>query len=305
MRLLSYGPAGQERAGFLRDGTIVDLERAMRAAGLGAPTADMRLFLERPEWRRDLARLAGVRDGAAVVDPTTVRIGPPVPLPRKLLIAGANTVSHMREAHPFTKAAPPKQPMVLAKATSALCGPADDILLPPETQKLDYEVELAVVIGRRARRIHPQDVPQYLAGYAAFNDVSARDVQLAQHEDNAFYRVHFFGKSFDTFAPMGPHLVTVDEIPWGEKLTLRTWVNGQLRQDGDTADLYFGIADLVAYCSAMLTLHPGDVIATGSPAGVAYFMDPPAFLRPGDLVTCEVGQVGTLANRVRGEGVAG
>jgi 2-keto-4-pentenoate hydratase/2-oxohepta-3-ene-1,7-dioic acid hydratase in catechol pathway len=300
---VSYGPAGQERAGFLRDDTIVDLERAMAAGGLAGPTADMRLFLERLDWRRDLDRLAAARADGASADAGGVRLGPPVPLPRKLLIAGANTVSHMREAHPFTKAAPPKQPMVLAKATSSLCGPTDDIVLPPETTKLDYEVELAVVIGRTARRITAQDVPQYLAGYAAFNDVSARDVQLAQHEDNPFYRVHFFGKSFDTFAPMGPHLVTTDEIPWGEELTLRTWVNGQLRQEGDTGDLYFGIAELVAYCSAMLTLHPGDVIATGSPAGVAYFMNPPAFLQPSDLVACEVGRVGRLENRVRAEAV--
>jgi 2-keto-4-pentenoate hydratase/2-oxohepta-3-ene-1,7-dioic acid hydratase in catechol pathway len=301
VRLLSYGPAGQERAGFVRDGGIVDLERAMQAAGFRGATADMRLFLERPDWRAALDRVAGVRDGGAAVHPSGVRIGPPVPLPRKLMIAGANTVSHMREAHSFTKAAPPKQPMILAKATSALCGPADDIVLPPETAKLDYEVELAVVIGRTARRIHADQVPEYLAGYAAFNDVSARDVQLAQHEDNAFYRVHFFGKSFDTFAPLGPHLVTTDEIPWGEPLTLRTWVNGQIRQDGDTADLYFGIAELVAACSAVLTLHPGDIIATGSPAGVAYFMTPPGFLRPDDLVECEVGRVGRLANRVRAE----
>lgn len=302
MRLLSYGPAGQERAGFVRDGGIVDLERAMQAAGIRGTTTDMRLFLERPDWRTVLDRMAGVRDGAADVHASGVRIGPPVPLPRKLMIAGANTVSHMREAHPFTQAAPPKQPMVLAKATSALCGPADDIVLPPETAKLDYEVELAVVIGRPARRVRPEQVPEYLAGYAAFNDVSARDVQLAQHEDNAFYRVHFFGKSFDTFAPLGPHLVTTDEIPWGEPLALRTWVNGQIRQDGDTADLYFGIAELVAACSAVLTLHPGDIIATGSPAGVAYFMNPPVFLQPGDLVECEVGRVGRLTNRVRAEG---
>lgn len=301
MRLVSYGPKGQERAGLWRDGTILDLERALRAAGLFPMTSDLRVFLERPDWRPALDRVAGVTDRAALADAAGVRLGPPVPTARKLLIAGANTHSHLAEAAQFTKAEPPVQPMILAKATSAIAGPTDDIILPPETAKLDYEVELGVIIGRAARRIRPAEVEGYLAGYTVINDVSARDVQLAEWEKNPFYRVHFLGKSFDTFAPMGPHLVTTDEIPWGARLRLRTWVDGELRQDNDTSDLYFGIADLVAYASNVMTLYPGDVISTGSPAGVAIFMNPPAFLKPGQVVTCEVERIGQIKNVVRAE----
>jgi len=280
---------------------ILDLEGAMRAAGVDRPTADLRAFLDRPDWRPLLDRVAANRPRGALLDAAGVRLGAPVPAPRTLLIAGANTRSHLKEASPFTQADGPIKPMVLAKATSAIAGPADDIILPPETAKLDYEVELAVIIGRTARRIRPEEVERCLAGYAVINDVSARDVQLADHEKNPFYRTHFLGKSFDTFAPMGPHLVTTDEIPWGQPLHLRTWVNGMLRQDSDTSDLYFGVADLVSYISTVMTLHPGDVIATGSPAGVAFFMNPPAFLQPGDLVTCEIERIGRISNRVRAE----
>jgi 2-keto-4-pentenoate hydratase/2-oxohepta-3-ene-1,7-dioic acid hydratase in catechol pathway len=191
--------------------------------------------------------------------------------------------------------------MILAKATSCLCGPFDDIVHPPETKKLDYEVELGVVIGRKARRIKESQVRDHVAGFTTLNELSARDIQLAEHESNPFYRVHFIGKSFDTFCPAGPALVTVDEFEWGKPLKMRTEVNGQVRQDSDTSDLYFGVEALVAYISRAMTLFPGDLIATGSPAGVAFFMKPPAFLQPGDRVRCEIEGVGAVENLVRAE----
>lgn len=304
MRLLSYGPKGTERAGLWRDDAILDLQRALELLELPPATSDLRAFLERPDWRARLERVAGVRNRAALVDPAGVRLGPPVPTARQLIIAGANTYSHLKEAARYTNAEPPLKPMLLAKATSAMAGPADDIVLPPETTKLDYEVELGVVIGRTARRIRTEEVPEYLAGYTVVNDVSARDVQLAEWEKNPFYRTHFLGKSFDTFAPMGPHLVTADEIPWGARLRLRTWVDGELRQDNDTFDLCFGVAELVAYASQVMTLSPGDIISTGSPAGVAIFMTPPAFLQPGQVVTCEVERIGQIRNVIRAESAA-
>ena len=138
-------------------------------------------------------------------------------MPRTLIIAGANTKSHIAEAgEVLGEAGPPREPMLLAKATSSLCGARDDIILPPETKKLDYEVELGVVIGRKARRISEQDVKDYVAGFTVTNEVSARDIQLAEHERNAFYRVHYIGKSFDTFCPAGPALVTIDEFTLGQ-----------------------------------------------------------------------------------------
>jgi 2,4-didehydro-3-deoxy-L-rhamnonate hydrolase len=304
MRLVSYGDFGNERAAVLTDEGIVDLEAAMKAEGIGQPTSDMRLFLEQADWRTMADRLAGSRARNAI-DPNTVRIGAPVPVPRKLLIAGANTHSHLAEAGPVVgKIEPPHEPMILAKATSSIAGPRDDIMLPPETKKLDYEVELGVVIGRTGRRIKARDVKDYVAGFVTINEVSARDIQLAEHEENPFFRVHFMGKSFDTFCPMGPALVTVDEFAWGRPLKLGTTVNGEMRQLSDTSDLIFGVEALVEYISRAMTLFPGDIISTGSPKGVAFFMDPPGFLHDGDVVRCEVEGVGVIENRVRAESPA-
>jgi 2,4-diketo-3-deoxy-L-fuconate hydrolase len=301
MRLVSYGPFGAERAGFLDNDRVLDLESAMKAAGASAPVSDMWLFLDQPDWRTTLDRTYASRTGVAPVA-TPARIGAPVPVPRSLVIAGANTKSHIAEAGAVLgKAVGPCEPMLLAKATSSICGPQDDIVHPPETAKLDYEVELAVVIGRRGRRIAEKDVKDYVAGFAVSNEVSARDIQLAEHEENPFFRAHYIGKSFDTFCPLGPALVTVDEFAWGKPLRMNTRVNGEIRQDSDTADLYFGIETLVSYLSRSQTLYPGDIILTGSPAGVAFFLKPPQFLKPGDVVRCEIEGVGVIENRVRAE----
>jgi 2-keto-4-pentenoate hydratase/2-oxohepta-3-ene-1,7-dioic acid hydratase in catechol pathway len=292
MRLVSYGAMGSERAGILVDDAIIDL-----------PVGDMRLFLEQPDWRRQLDRIFASRSSATAIERKSVRLGAPVPVPRKLLIAGANTKSHLAEAGPVLKdVAPPREPMILAKATSSLCGPFDDVIHPRETKKLDYELELGVVIGKRCRRIREAEVKDHLAGYMVVNEMSARDIQLAEHEANPFYRVHFIGKSYDTLCPTGPALVTLDEFQWGKPLRMRTEVNGQVRQNSDTSDLYFGIEKLVSYCSQAMTLFPGDIISTGSPAGVAYFMRPPGFLKPGDRVRCEIEGVGVIENTVRAEG---
>lgn len=301
MRLVSYGAAGAERAGILLEGGILDLARAMQAAGTANPTTDMRLFLEQERWRETAEALAR-RPATELIDPAGVRLGAPVPVPRKLIIAGANTHSHIQEAAPVLgKVAPPKEPMILAKATSSIAGPRDEIILPPETRKLDYEVELGVVIGRRTRRVKESEVQGCIAGFLTINEVSARDVQLAEQEENPFFRVHFMGKSFDTFCPMGPALVTLDEFTWGQPLKMRTTVNGAVRQSSDTSDLYFGIEQLVAYASRAMTLFPGDIISTGSPAGVAFFMHPPQFLQPGDRVRCEIEGIGAIENVVRAE----
>lgn len=303
MRLVSYGLPEACRAGVLLADGIVDLERAMKAAAVGQPVSDMRLFLEQDGWRSMLDALGSASAEGPRIDPKTVRLAAPVPVPRKLMIAGANTHSHLAEAAPLLgKVDPSRLPMILGKATSSIAGPFDDIILPPETKKLDYEVELGVVIGKRARRITKAQVREHVAGFVTTNEVSARDIQLAEHESVTFYRTHFIGKSYDTFCPMGPALVTVDEFEWTKPLKLRTYVNGELRQDSDTADLIHGIEELVSYISTAMTLFPGDVIATGSPAGVAFFRQPQGFLQDGDVVRCEVEGVGAIENRVRKEG---
>ncbi len=302
MRLVSYGPKWEERAGILDGHAIIDLEQAMKASGAGLPVSDMRLFLEQADWRALADKAYAARASVRAVEDKSVRLGAPVPVPRSLIIAGANTRSHLAEAGPVLKdISPPRQPMILAKATSCLCGPYDDVIHPPETNKLDYEVELGVIMGKRARRIGESEVKDHVAGFTTLNEMSARDIQLAEHESNPFYRVHYLGKSFDTFCPAGPALVTLDEFEWGRPLKMRTEVNGKLRQDSDTSDLYFGIEALVSYISQVMTLFPGDVIATGSPAGVAFFMKPPGFLKPGDVVKCEIEGVGAVVNRIRAE----
>ena len=302
MRLVSYGPKWEERAGILTDDGILDLESALQEARVGKPTSDMRLFLEQDGWRGMLDRAHQQASSARTVDAKSVRLGAPVPVPRQMVIAGANTKSHIAEAGPVLKdVAPPREPMLLAKATSSLCGPRDDVIHPAETKKLDYEVELGVVIGKRCRRITEAQVKDYIAGYMTMNEMSARDIQLAEHESNPFYRVHFIGKSFDTFCPCGPALVTADEIVWGRPLKMRTEVNGKVRQDSDTSDLYFSIARLISYASQAMTLFPGDIFVTGSPAGVGFFMKPPGFLKPGDVVRCEIERIGAIENRVVAE----
>ncbi len=298
MRLVSYGEPGQERAGLVLGEEIIDLADALAHERVTLAPPTMRSFLELAAWRELGQRL--VRSGAtrARRAPANARIGAPVPDPRNVLVIGANTYSHVAEAQAVTSGLPPKQPMVLAKAVMAVCGPTDPLVRPRETRKLDYEVELGVVIGRRVRRIAPETAHEAIAGYTVVNDVSARDVQLSEHEENPFYRTHYLGKSFDGFCPSGPHLVTAEELPPIETLPLRTWVNDELRQDGTVGDLCFPIARLVSYVSSIMTLLPGDLICSGSPAGVAFFMRPPRYLRPGDVVTCEVEPIGRLHNVV-------
>ncbi len=236
MRLVAYGAKWQERAGILEGARIVDLESAMGAAGAGVPASDVRLLLEQADWRRLLDQAFAARAKARSVEAKSVRLGAPVPVPRQMLIAGANTKSHIAEAAPLLKdPTPPREPMILAKSVSSLCGPFDDVIHPPETRKLDYEVELGVVIGRRCRRLRESQVKDHIAGYMTVNEMSARDIQLAEHEANR------------------------------------------------------------------MTLFPGDIIVTGSPAGVAFFMKPPKFLRPGDKVRCEIESVGAIENLIRAE----
>jgi 2-keto-4-pentenoate hydratase/2-oxohepta-3-ene-1,7-dioic acid hydratase in catechol pathway len=302
MKLVSYGSMGFERGGVLVGEQIYDLEHLLHQHGSTPAVSDNRAFLEIPNWRILLDQLLPLTKVATGMDIKSVRLGSPIPLPRKLMIAGANTYSHLAEAKPLLgKIEPPKQPMVLAKGTNAICGPFDDLILPMQTKKLDYEVELGVVIGKVTDHIGESDVKHHLAGFMTTNDVSARDVQLAEYESNSFFRVHYLGKSFNTFAPMGPAMVTVDEFEWGKPFGLVTKVNGEIRQNSDTNDLIYGIEALVSYISHHMTLYPGDVIQTGSPAGVAFFMNPQKFLQVGEIVTCEIAGLGSISNKVVGE----
>lgn len=213
----------------------------------------------------------------------------PVRAPSKVLCIGLNYADHCRE----TGTEPPTSPVLFAKTTNSIIGPGEDIAVrADDTTRADYEAELAVIIGRRASRIE-SDPLDHVLGYTVCNDVSARD---AQFDDGQWLR----GKSFDTFCPLGPWIVTADEIGDPQALGIRCDVSGQRLQDSTTAEMLFGVAELVVYLSRFLTLEPGDVIATGTPFGVGFARTPPRYLQPGDEVTVTVDGIGSLTNPVVG-----
>ena len=217
-----------------------------------------------------------------------IKLHPPIPQPGKVLCSGVNYHSHFLE-NPNAKM--PGEPFFFAKLPNAVTGPGQPIVHPKLTQQLDYEVEFAVVIGRTLHNVAESEVMAGLFGYTVLHDVSARDVQF---KDNQIT----LGKNFDGFAPIGPCIVTVDEIPHPETLALRSYVNGELRQNGSKADWVFTLPRLISALAAVMTLQPGDVISTGTPAGVGAFRTPPAFLKAGDRVAVEVESIGRLENYI-------
>jgi 2,4-didehydro-3-deoxy-L-rhamnonate hydrolase len=213
----------------------------------------------------------------------------PVPRPGKVVCIGLNYRDHALEAGvPI-----PEVPILFAKFANSVIGPGDAIVIPPETAEPDYEAELAVVIGRRASRVAVEDALAYVGGYTCANDVSARDLQNRTSQ-------WMLGKAIDTFLPCGPVLVTPDEIPDPQALAIRCEVNGVELQSSSTAQMIFGVAELIAFVSRTMTLEPGDVIATGTPPGVGFARTPPVRLRDGDEVTIEIERIGRLTNPVRG-----
>ena len=277
MKLLRYGPPGVEHP------AILDSGGRMRA--LGSVVADISGPALTPEG---LATIAAVNlDDLPVVEDLP-RIGPCVGNVGKLIGIGFNYSDHNPEmGHEL-----PKEPTLFMKATSAICGPFDDVLMPSDSEKLDWEVELGAVIGTAGRDIAPEKALGHVAGYCVVNDVSERDYQFAR--GGQFVK----GKSCDTFAPIGPWLVTRDEIPDPQDLALRLDVDGETRQDSDTRNMIFGVAALVAYVSRFMSLQPGDIITTGTPAGVGYAMKPPKFLAEGNVMTLSVAGLGEQRQKV-------
>jgi 2,4-diketo-3-deoxy-L-fuconate hydrolase len=207
--------------------------------------------------------------------------------PRNVICVGLNYQDHAAEAG----VPQPQKPVIFAKLNGCIIGPNAPIVLPPETQQVDYEAELAVVIGRRCRGVWKADALDYVAGYSCFNDVSARDFQFS---DNQWVRA----KSQDTFGPMGPYLVTSEDIPDPQTLAIRCLVNGKVLQESNTDKMIFGVRDLIEFISRGITLEPGDVISTGTPHGVGFARKPPVFLESGDEVVVEIDGVGRLSNPV-------
>jgi acylpyruvate hydrolase len=315
MKLVTFVYRGQERIGAVdATGRIVDLQRAyadhLREAE-GTPHADalaeavlgrdMVEFLHRGEKSLDAAR-KGIarasahpsrRDGEIIVDRQNVRLMSPVPRSGALISAGKNFSDHVAE---MASKKGPEAPVAFLKLPGTVIGPEDDIPHPPEVKNLDYEVELAIVIGKAGVDVSQDDALDYVAGYAAFNDISARDIIRGENKTG----IHLMGKSFPGFAPMGPYLVTADEIVDPQNLKLRLSVNGEPRQDSNLGYMIFNIRAMISYWSQM-GLNPGDVLTTGTPRGVAAGRKPdqtPWWLKPGDVVEAEVENIGCLRNRI-------
>ncbi|MCW2948148.1 MAG: putative 2-hydroxyhepta-2,4-diene,7-dioate isomerase [Actinoallomurus sp.] len=278
MKLLRVGPEGAERPAVLaEDDTLLDLSGVTRDID-----AD---FLATGLDRSRAAYAAGELPPIQ----NTKRVGAPLTRPGKVVCVGLNYRDHAEE----TDAEIPAEPIIFMKAPNTVVGPGDDVLIPRGSEKTDYEVELAVVLGGAARYLDsPAEARDLVAGYAISNDVSEREFQL---ERGGTWDK---GKSCETFNPMGPYLVTADEIPDPQDLGLRLWVNGELRQDGSTKNMIFGVDHLIWYLSQFMVLEPGDVINTGTPAGVALGRPGTPFLRVGDVVEIEIDGLGRQRQRL-------
>ncbi len=279
MKLLRYGPPGLERPGLLdSDGHIRDLSVVLDDLGgesvaLGA-----------------LERISALNPASLPLVDGPMRIGSPLSWVPNFYCIGLNYAAHAAE----TGAIKPTEPLIFSKASSSLAGPEDPIIIPRGSLRTDWEVELGVVIGTRCHHVSPSEALSQIAGYVAINDLSERDFQ--KERGGQWIK----GKSAPSFGKIGPWLVTADEVPDPQALDLRLWVNGDLRQNSSTSDMIFSVAQIVAYMSDFMELLPGDVIATGTPAGVGAGMLPPQYLRPGDTLRLQVQGLGQQESHVIG-----
>ena len=283
MLLIRHGAPDQEKTGIVLDGRNYDTsgfgedynEQFFASGGLDR----LRTFVEKNKTQ--LKEL-----------PANTRLGSPIGRPSKIVCIGLNYIDHAKE----TNATPPPEPVIFMKSTTALVGPNDAIVIPRDSKKTDWEVELALVIGKKASYVEEKDALNYVAGYCLHNDVSEREFQI---ERSGTWDK---GKGCDTFAPLGPWLATPDEIADVHNLRLWLTVNGKKMQDGTTANLIFNIPFLIAYTSRFMTLLPGDVISTGTPAGVGLGMKPNVYLQPGDVVELGIDNLGQARQNVKAYG---
>jgi 2-keto-4-pentenoate hydratase/2-oxohepta-3-ene-1,7-dioic acid hydratase in catechol pathway len=291
MRLVSYlRKDGGQRFGVLIGNGVIDLQGAAQSAGTAAePFADAMSFLGAGESALvEAGKLMPAAPRASVIAVESVRILPPIPRPGKIVAVGLNYMDHSTESG---AAQAPKSPILFAKFPNSIAGPEDEIVIPVGDPHVDYEAELAVVIGKKAKGVSAEKALEYVAGYMPLNDVSAREWQFG---DRQWVR----GKSCDTFCPTGPFLTTRDEVADPHALAICARVNGETRQSSNTSKMIFRIPQLIEFIAASITLERGDIIATGTPEGVGAFRKPPVFLKAGDVVEVEIEGLGVLRNRV-------
>lgn len=278
MKLVRYRSATGEKPGLILDGEVFDLSAGFAALNHRAPALD------------HIAAIAAVPAKTLTKVEKGAALGPPLRGVGKIIGVGLNYRDHAEE----TGLPLPKEPTLFLKATSALCGPTDDLVMPREAKSVDWEVELGVVIGKPGVYLAERDALDYVLGYCIGIDFSERDFQFNRGGQG------FKGKSADTFAPLGPLLATRDEIADPQDLSLRLSVNGKLEQNGSTRDMIFSVAELVSYISRFMSLQPGDVILTGTPAGVGLGHKPPVYLNAGDVVTASIDGLGEQTHKVVG-----
>jgi len=310
LKLVAFKVHDEERLGVLENDIVVDLnlahqlylsERRDTATTLDSFPSTIIDFLELGEKVRKYAsnlvayahELRKKRSGKTerqrvLLNVSDVRILAPVPLPPKIICLGLNYKDHAEEGHvPI-----PEEPILFSKPSTAIVGPDDCVVYPKISTEVDYEIELAVIIGKEGRNLSEPDASNHVGGYMIFNDISARDIQF---KDKQWFR----GKSFDTFAPTGPCLVLSDQIRDPHRLKMELRVNGEVRQSSTTANMIFKIPQIIAFISRTMTLQPGDIVATGTPAGVGFYAKPEKkLLRPGDFMEAEIESIGVLRNRV-------
>ncbi len=288
MQLVSYLLDGTETLGALHDGSVLPA----RALSDSAPTTAAELLTDADAGLQALGKAVAAHAGSFATRGTPLEqltLLAPLPRPTNVICIGRNYHEHANEEGQE----PPESPAIFLKTTTSVVASGDEVTWDPDyTTQVDYEAELAVVIGRTARHVSVEHALDHVLGYTCLNDVSARDVQFA---DLQWAR----GKSLDTFCPMGPALVTADEVGDPQALDVRCLLNGEVVQQASTADMYHSVAEIIAYCSQAFTLHPGDVIATGTPGGVGIFRDPPLLLGDGDEVVVDISGVGRLVNSCR------
>jgi len=288
MRLVSYQSDQGPRVAGLRDGGLVDLNRADPAV----PSCTKRLL---GQGREGLARAQGALAAGSLMPAQGLKMLPPIPCPDKVICIGLNYADHAKESGQQA----PAEPVVFSKFPTAVCAHGDPIVLPRLSSEVDYEAELVLVIGLGGRHIRVEQAREHVAAYCCGNDVSARDWQIRKPGGQ-----WLLGKSFDSFAPFGPELVTDDEIPDPNRLKIQLRLNGRLMQDSSTSQFLFPVEKLVSYVSGVCTLAPGDLIFTGTPPGVGFARRPPVYLQAGDVVEVEIQQIGVLRNPVVAEGLA-
>jgi 2-keto-4-pentenoate hydratase/2-oxohepta-3-ene-1,7-dioic acid hydratase in catechol pathway len=286
VRWVTVETEGGSRACGLWQGYYVDVN----AADPEAPATVRELLALGHAWQR--RAWEALPRGVVRHDPAGATLLAPVPDPRKIVCLGLNYRDHAAESGMEV----PKEPILFSKYPTALIGHQGEIVLPEVSTEVDYEAELVVVVGQGGRHIPRERAMDHVAGYTVGHDVSARDWQL--HKPGKQWMV---GKTFDTFAPVGPVLVTADEVPDPHRLPIRLRLNGQTMQDSNTEQMIFGVGAVLAYLSQVFTLEPGDLIFTGTPPGVGMARKPPVWLKPGDLVEVEIDHLGTLSNPVLAE----